>query len=99
MAEFVYTLCAATSILCAWLLFRGYRRHRTRLLFWSALCFSGLALNNALLLFDLGRCQSEPVMQAMSKRHEAHQKRQCHDVDRYRSREGAAPEDDFSARR
>jgi hypothetical protein len=53
MAEFVYTLCAVTSIVCAWLLFRGYRRQRTRLLFWSALCFSALALNNALLLFDL----------------------------------------------
>ena len=53
MAEFVYALCAVTSIVCAWLLFRGYRRQRTRLLFWSALCFSGLALNNALLLLDL----------------------------------------------
>ena len=53
MAEFVYALCAITSIVCAWLLFRGYRRQRTRLLFWSALCFSGLALNNALLLLDL----------------------------------------------
>ncbi|MEP7247011.1 MAG: DUF5985 family protein [Gammaproteobacteria bacterium] len=53
MAEFVYTLCALTSIVCAWLLFRGYRQHRTTLLFWSALCFIGLALNNALLLVDL----------------------------------------------
>ena len=53
MAEFVYTLCAITSIVCGWLLFRGYRRQRTRLLFWSALCFSGLALNNAVLLLDL----------------------------------------------
>jgi uncharacterized protein DUF5985 len=53
MAEFVYGLCTLTSILCAWLLFRGYERSRTRLLFWSALCFTGLALNNALLLVDL----------------------------------------------
>jgi hypothetical protein len=53
MPEFVYSLCALTSIVCAWLLFRGYRRQRTRLLFWSALCFSGLALNNAVLLLDL----------------------------------------------
>jgi len=53
MAEFVYALCAVASVLCAWLLFRGYRRQRTRLLFWSALCFSGLALNNAVLLLDL----------------------------------------------
>jgi hypothetical protein len=53
MAEFVYGLCALTSIVCAVLLFRGYRLNRTRLLFWSALCFTGLALNNALLLVDL----------------------------------------------
>jgi hypothetical protein len=53
MAEFVYGLCTLTSIACAWLLFRGYRRSGARLLFWSALCFSGLALNHALLLVDL----------------------------------------------
>lgn len=53
MAEFVYTLCALTSIVCAALLFRGHRRNRTRLLFWSALCFAGLAVNNILLLVDL----------------------------------------------
>jgi hypothetical protein len=53
MAEFVYGLCTITSILCAVLLFRGYHRNRTRLLFWSSLCFVGLALNNALLLADL----------------------------------------------
>jgi hypothetical protein len=53
MAEFVYALCALTSIVCAVLLLRGYRRSRTRLLFWSALCFAGLALNNLLLLVDL----------------------------------------------
>src|SRR5262245_23144076 len=53
MAEFVYGLCAITSIVCAVLLLRGYRQNRTRLLFWSALCFVGLALNNALLIADL----------------------------------------------
>ena len=53
MAEFVYGLCALTSITCAWLLFRGYIRRRTKLLFWSALCFIALAANNALLLVDL----------------------------------------------
>lgn len=53
MAEFVYSLCALTAIACAVLLLRGYRRSRTRLLFWSALCFAGLALNNVLLLVDL----------------------------------------------
>jgi hypothetical protein len=49
----VYILCAATSTLCAILLFRGYRRSRARLLLWSAVCFLGLALNNVLLVIDV----------------------------------------------
>ena len=53
MAEVVYILCAATSILCAALLFRSYLESRARLLFWSSLCFVGLALNNVLLILDL----------------------------------------------
>jgi hypothetical protein len=53
MAEAVYILCAVTSIICAVLLFRGYRASRTRLLFWSSVCFVGLALNNVLLVVDL----------------------------------------------
>ena len=48
----VYALCAATSVACAVLLLRAYRRARQRLLLWSGLCFSGLALNNALLVID-----------------------------------------------
>ena len=53
MAELVYVLCAATSIACAVLLLRGYARSRMRLLFWSGLCFAGLALNNVVLFVDL----------------------------------------------
>lgn len=53
MAEAVYMLCALTSLVCAVLLFKGYRDSRSRLLFWGSLCFTGLALNNSLLLFDL----------------------------------------------
>jgi hypothetical protein len=53
MTESVYVLCAVTSIICAALLYRGYAATRTRLLFWSSLCFLALALNNALLLVDL----------------------------------------------
>jgi hypothetical protein len=52
MASAVYILCALTSAICAWLLFRGYRRSRVRLLFWSALGFMGLVLNNVLLIVD-----------------------------------------------
>lgn len=52
MAELVYILCAATSIACAVLLYRGYRRGRKRLLYWSSLCFAFLALNNIVLVLD-----------------------------------------------
>ena len=48
----VYTLCALTSLACAVLLLRAYRRARQRLLLWSGLCFTGLALNNVLLVID-----------------------------------------------
>jgi len=53
MAEAVYLLCAITSVVCAVMLFNGYRENRTRLLFWSSLCFAGLAINNVLLFVDL----------------------------------------------
>ena len=53
MAGIVYLLCAATSLACAVLLLRAYKQSRVRLLFWSGLCFIGLALNNALLFIDL----------------------------------------------
>lgn len=53
LATAIYVLCALTSILCTVLLWRGYRRSGARLLFWSALCFAGLALNNILLIIDV----------------------------------------------
>ena len=53
LADAIYALCALTSLVCAVLLVRGYRRSRVRLLFWSAWCFAGLALNNILLIVDL----------------------------------------------
>jgi hypothetical protein len=52
MAEAVYVLSALTSIACTVLLFRGWRRTGTRLLFWSGWCFAGLAANNVLLFLD-----------------------------------------------
>ena len=52
MAQAVYLLCALTSIVCAVLLVRGYRRSRSRLLLWSSLCFVGLAANNSILVVD-----------------------------------------------
>ncbi len=53
MGLLIYFLCAATSFLCALLLFRGYKRSTARLLLWSSLCFAGLFLNNVLLIIDL----------------------------------------------
>lgn len=52
MALTVYALCALTSLACALLLLRGFRRSRARLLLWSGLCFAGLFINNALLVVD-----------------------------------------------
>jgi hypothetical protein len=53
MAELVYALCGAVSVLCAALLWRSYRRAPARLLLWSGMCFIGLAINNVLLVVDL----------------------------------------------
>jgi hypothetical protein len=52
VAVVVYILCAVTSLACALLLLRSYRRNRVRLLLWSGLCFVGLALNNIMLVID-----------------------------------------------
>jgi hypothetical protein len=49
----VYILCALTSLVCAVLLLRSYRRSRVRLLLWSGLCFACFALNNLLLIIDV----------------------------------------------
>lgn len=49
----VYTLCFATSALCAFLLGRSYSRARMRLLFWSAACFTLLALVHFIVIIDL----------------------------------------------
>jgi hypothetical protein len=49
----VYILCAATCLLCALMLFRGYARSKVRLLFWSGLCFAGLMLDNLALYVDV----------------------------------------------
>lgn len=53
MAEITYVLCGLMSIACAALLLRGYLTTRMALLFWAALCFVGLTIDNALLFVDL----------------------------------------------
>jgi hypothetical protein len=52
IASAIYALCAITSLACAALLLRGYRRTRVKLLWWSGLCFVGLFMNNAMLMLD-----------------------------------------------
>jgi hypothetical protein len=52
MAAAVYALCAATSVTCAALLVRAWRRASVRLLMWVALGFTGLAVNNVILFID-----------------------------------------------
>jgi hypothetical protein len=49
----IYLLCVVTSLLCAFLLARAYRRCTTRLLIWSALCFALLAISNLVLAADV----------------------------------------------
>lgn len=53
MAEAVYILCALTSLACAVLLLRAWRRTRMKLLLYSGLCFAVFTLNNVLLFVDL----------------------------------------------
>jgi drug/metabolite transporter (DMT)-like permease len=56
MASFNLALCALavlTCAACAALLFRRHQRTRRRVLFWSAVCFAFLTVNNVLLLLDL----------------------------------------------
>jgi hypothetical protein len=53
MAAIIYLLCTLTCLACFGLLLRAWRATRSRLLFWSALCFAGLTLNNFLLVVDM----------------------------------------------
>jgi hypothetical protein len=49
----VYGLCLAASGVCAFLLLNAWRDKRSRLLFWAAMGFVFLALNNLFLFADL----------------------------------------------
>jgi hypothetical protein len=49
----VYVICLITSLVCAGLLTRAFRRTRSNLLLWTALGFAFLALNNLLLFSDM----------------------------------------------
>lgn len=53
MGAAVYILGTLTTLACGCLLLRGYARGRSKLLLWSAICFLGLAVSNALVFIDL----------------------------------------------
>jgi hypothetical protein len=48
----LYLLAMLSSGSCAVLLLRAYLRRRLRLLMWSAICFTGLTMNNVVLFMD-----------------------------------------------
>lgn len=52
MAFTIYSLCALTSLACAWLLLASYRRTGHRLLFWSGWSFVAMTVNNLFLVLD-----------------------------------------------
>lgn len=52
MAAIIYSLCTVLSLGIAILLWRHFRKTHSRVLYWSALCFTGLTLNNFLLVVD-----------------------------------------------
>jgi uncharacterized membrane protein YkvI len=49
----VYLLCLITSLVCAALLTRAWRKSRSKLLLWTAASFGFLALNNLFLVADM----------------------------------------------
>lgn len=53
MPGLVYLLCAATSFLCAALLFRGFAGSGVRLLLFSGICFLGFTVDNIVLYLDV----------------------------------------------
>jgi hypothetical protein len=52
MAAAIYSLCAVTAGVCAYLLLLAYRRGKYRLLLWSGLCFAVLTINYIVLVLD-----------------------------------------------
>lgn len=58
IAEAIYLLCGAASLLAAALLLRRYHATRTTLLLWSCIGFGGLAVHNMLVYIDLVVFQS-----------------------------------------
>lgn len=52
MAALIYSLAALTCLAAFGLLWRSWLATRLRMLFWSAMCFAALSINNVLLVLD-----------------------------------------------
>ena len=52
MINALYFFCFAVSALCAWLLLRFWSKARVPLLLWSGIGFTGIAINNLLVVID-----------------------------------------------
>ena len=54
MLQLIVNILGALTVgLCAVLLLRAFVRVRKQLLLWCGLCFAGLTVSNALLIFDV----------------------------------------------
>jgi len=52
VAAIIYSLCALTALLCAWLLLRAYWKQNIALLLWCGLFFVIQVFNNFFLIVD-----------------------------------------------
>lgn len=52
MSGVVYGMCAALSLVCAWVLWQAFHRSRSPLLLWSALFFLLSTVADVFLVFD-----------------------------------------------
>ena len=52
MPQLIYGTCMLLSLAIAAMLWRQQLRQPVRLIFWTSLCFSGLALSNFVLVLD-----------------------------------------------
>ena len=53
LGNILYVVCLISSLVCMFLLLRGYRRTGMRLLLWSGICFVCLSASNLVLIVDL----------------------------------------------
>jgi hypothetical protein len=65
MMAVMISLCVLVSTICAGLLLRAFFQNKSGLLFWSSMCFTGLAVENCILFVDLVLLPTEPDLSVM----------------------------------